>query len=190
MRFARSVSLGLVIVLLAGCGTSVRTFSEADRAADFSSIRTYTWRGDKDAIQPLGGPSASPGVTALTLQAIRDVVSADLAARGLRREGEPDVIVDVRAGTRERLQTTFWARDPYLDRRRFGPYPGWPLPDRRTVTTVQETLVAIDIFDADTGKAIWSGIGATPADLTADDPRTIADVVAEVLKDFPPAPAS
>ncbi len=56
--------------------------------------------------------------------------------------------------------------------------------------TVEESLVAIDMFDARTGKAIWSGIGATPAQLTANDRQTIDDVVAEILRDFPPAPSS
>ncbi len=117
MRVVGAFWLGLFVVLLAGCGTSVRTFSEADATADFSSLRTYAWRGEGVDTQPPGGASTSPGVTALTLQAIRDAVGAGLAERGLRPGDQPDMLVDVRAGTRERLQTTFWARDPFVDRR-------------------------------------------------------------------------
>jgi hypothetical protein len=184
VRFTRFLCLGLVVVLLAGCGSPVRTFSEADQTADFSQIRTYAWRGEGTVGEPLGG-AASPGMTALTLQAIRNAVDAELARRGLRRGDPADILVDLRAGTRERLQTTFWARDPFYDRR-FGPYPVSPLTDRRTVTTVEENLVAVDMFDARTGRAIWSGIGATPLALSADDGQAIDEVVGAVLSDFPP----
>ncbi len=189
MRVVGAFWLGLFVVLLTGCGTSVRTFSEADATTDFSSLRTYAWRNEGVDTQPPGGASTSPGVTALTLQSIQDAVGAGLAEGGLRPGDPPDVLVGVRAGTRERLQTTFWARDPFVDRR-FGSNPGWPLTDRRTVDTVEESLIAIDIFDARTGKAIWSGIGSTPAQLTANDRQTINEVIAEILRDFPPAPSS
>lgn len=189
MNLARAVCLVVAFCLLGGCGTSVRTFSEADASANFAALKTYGWRGAEVDTQPPETASTSPGVTALTLQAIRDRVSVALAARGLRRAEQPDLVVDIRAGTRERLQTTFWARDPFADRR-FGRYPVWPLTDRQTVTTVEESLVAIDMFDAETGRAVWSGIGATPAQLTAEDPQTIDDVVNEILRDFPPPPTS
>ncbi|MBL8659617.1 MAG: DUF4136 domain-containing protein [Rhodospirillales bacterium] len=188
MRFVGGIGLGLIIVLFAACGTPVRTFSEADATTDFSGLRTYGWRDEGVDMQPPDGASNSPGVTALTLQSIRDAVGAGLAERGLRPSDPPDVLVGVRAGTRERLQTTFWARDPLIDQR-FGPNPGWPLTDRRTVNTVEESLIAIDIFDAKTGKALWSGIGSTPAALTANDRQTLDEVVAEILRDFPPKPA-
>lgn len=187
MRFVGGICFALIIVFLAGCGTSVRTFSEADAHTDFSSLRTYAWRGEGVDMQPPCGASASPGVTALTLQSIRDAVGAGLAERGLRPGKPPDVLVDIRAGTRERLQTTFWARDPFIDRR-FGPNPVWPLTDRRTVDAVEESLIAIDMFDTRTGKAIWSGIGSTPAALTANDRQTLDAVVAKILRDFPPKP--
>lgn len=189
MRCARCLVLGLIIALLAGCGTSVRTFSEADATTDFATLKTYAWRSDGIDTQPPGIASTSPGVTALTLQAIREAVAAGLAERGLRRGDQPDLLVDVRAGTRERLQTTYWARDPFIDRR-FGPTPAWPLTDRRTVNTFEESLVAIDIFDARTGRAVWSGIGATPARLAVDERQRIDDVIAEILRTFPPAPTS
>lgn len=177
--------MALTIVLLAGCGTSVRTFSEADPTVDYSALRTYAWRGEGIDTQPPGGASTSPGVTAMALQAIRASVAAALAERGLQRGDRADMLVDIRAGTRERLQTTYWARDPFVDRR-FGRYPVWPLTDRRTVNTVEESLVAIDMFDPETGEAIWSGIGATPAQLMADNRQTIDDVIADILRDFPP----
>ena len=43
MRMGERVRLAVVllaIVMLAGCGTPVRTFSEADTATDFGKIRT------------------------------------------------------------------------------------------------------------------------------------------------------
>ena len=174
----------LVLALLAGCGTPVRTFSEADNATDFGKIRSYAWREGGG----LGGEAqaASPDVSALTLQAMRNAVEAELGLRGMKRSDPPDALVALRAGSRDRLRTTFWGRDPFFYGDRHGRYPRWPITDRRTVDTYEENLVAIDIFDARTAKPIWSGIGATTLPLNAEDRETIAMVVTEILKDFPP----
>lgn len=169
----------LAVTALAGCGTSVRTFSEADQSADFGKIRTYAWRDSKAAEQP-------PEVSALTLQAIRSAIESELKLRNLQQSSEPDVLVTVRAGSRDRLRTTFWGRDPFFYGDRWGRYPHWPITDRRTVDTYQENLVAIDMFDTRTAKPVWSGIGATTASLTAEDRETISTVAAEILRDFPP----
>lgn len=178
------LTTGLLVAALAGCGTPVRTFSEADDNADFSKIRSYAWR---DA----GGPAArteaaSPEVSALTLQAIRGAVETELSLRGLKQAAQPDAVVAVRAGSRDRLRTTFWGRDPFFYGDRYGRYPPWPITQRRTVDTYEENLVAVDVFDARTGKAIWSGVGATTLPLNAEDRESIDIVVAETLKDFPP----
>ena len=188
MHPVRGIVLALTLALF-GCAAPVRPFSEADANTNFSSFATYGWRGEEVDTQPPGEASPSPGVTAMTLQTIRESVAAAFAARGLRRAEQPDLIIDVRAGTRERLQTTFWGRDPFYDPR-YGRYPVWPLTDRRSVTVVEESLVAIDVFDARTGSAIWSGIGSTRAALTAADRQVIDDVVAAILRDFPPPGAS
>jgi hypothetical protein len=104
----------------------------------------------------------------------------------MKRSDPPDALVALRAGSRDRLRTTFWGRDPFFYGDRNGRYPRWPITDRRTVDTYQENLVAIDIFDAKTAKPIWSGIGATTLPVTAEDRETIDMVVSEILKDFPP----
>ncbi len=180
-----SLALAFVAtVVLAGCGSPVRTFSEADDATDFGKIRTYAWRDAGGAAGQAG--ATSPEVSALTLQAIRSAVEAELQLRGIKRSEQPDALIAVRAGSRDRLRTTFWGRDPFSYGDRYGRYPRWPISDRRTVDTYEENLVAIDIFDAKTSKPVWSGIGATTLPLTAEDRESIETVVAEVLRDFPP----
>jgi hypothetical protein len=190
MRKYRTVRLATLIVTLvavaglAGCGTPVRTFSEADDTTNFSGIRTYAWRDASGPAAP--AEAASPEVSALTLQAIRTAVEAELSLRGLKQGPQPDALVAVRAGSRDRLRTTFWGRDPFFYGDRYGRYPPWPITERRTVDTYEENLVAIDVFDARTAKAIWSGIGATTLPLSAEDRESVDIVVAETLKDFPP----
>lgn len=180
----RLVPAVLVLAVLAGCGTPVRTFSEADDATDFGKIRTYAWREGGG----LGGQAqaASPEVSALTLQAIRNAVDAELGLRGLKRGEQPDALIALRAGSRDRVRTTFWGRDPFFYGDRSGRYPPWPITERRTVDTYEENLVAVDVFEAKTGKPIWSGIGATTLPLNAEERESIDAVVAEVLADFPP----
>lgn len=179
LRLARLVFAMVALFALAGCGTSVRTSSEADEAVDFGKLRTYAWRDSSAAEQP-------PEVSALTLQALRGAIERELGLRGLQRGDPPDVLVSVRAGSRDRLRTTFWGRDPFFYGDRYGRYPPWPITDRRTVDTYQENLVAIDMFDAKTAKPVWSGIGATTAALSADDREAIDTVVTRILSDFPP----
>lgn len=188
MRIAPFALAVLALAALAGCGTPVRSFSEADTATDFSKIRTYAWR-DEAAGMAQAGAAASPEISALTLQAIRSAIEAELSLRGLQRALQPDVLVDVRAGSRDRLRTTFWGRDPFFYGGRYGRYPPWPITDRRTVDTYEENLVAIDMFNPKTSKPVWSGIGATTLSLSAEDRESIGTVVAEVLRDFPPGRA-
>lgn len=180
----RLVLAALALVVLAGCGTPLRTFSEADDATDFGKIRTFAWR-DGGGLEGQA-QSASPEVSALTLQAIRNAVEAELGLRGLKRGEAPDALIAIRAGSRDRVRTTFWGRDPFFYGARSGRYPPWPISERRTVDTYEENLVAIDVFDAKTAKPIWSGIGATTLPLTAEDRETVDVVVARTLADFPP----
>lgn len=187
MRKAERVRLAVVllaIVMLAACGTPVRTFSEADTATDFGRIRTYGWQEAGGVAGQTG--TTSPDVTALTLQAIRSAVEAELALRGLKRSEQPDALIALRAGSRDRLRTTFWGRDPFFYGSRYGRHPPWPITDRRMVDTYEENLIAVDIFDAKTAKPIWSGIGATTLLLNAEDRESIDAIVAEILRDFPP----
>lgn len=186
MSLGRMFVVGLLVSVLAGCGSSVRTLSEFDEGTDFSKIRTFAWRGGGDAAQT-GVDAGSPSMTAMSLQSIRNAIEASLKEKGLKR-GEPaDVLVDFRAGTRDRLRTTFWGRDPFL----YGPPVGrggyWPMTDRRTVETFQESVLAIDMFDPASGKPIWSGIGATVLPFNKADSAAIGDAVGEILKDFPPS---
>lgn len=181
-RLASLAVAAVVTLALAACGTPVRTFTEADDATDFGTIRTYAWRDEGVS----AAQAASPGVSALTLQAIRNAVEAELALRGMKRAEQPDALVAVRAGSRDRLRTTFWGRDPFSYGDRHGRYPAWPTTNRRTVDTYEENLVAIDVFSARTSKPVWSGIGATTLLLNAEDRQSIDMVVAEILSDFPP----
>lgn len=185
MRRATIALVGLLVTVLAGCGNSVRTLSEFDENTDFSKIHTYAWRKDGGTTER-GADAGSPSMTAMSLQSIRAAIEATLAEKGLKR-GEPaDMLVDFRAGTRDRLRTTFWGRNPYL----YGPRPDrdgfWPIIDRRTVETFEESVLAIDMFDPQGAKPIWSGIGATVLSFNEADKDEIKDAVGEILKDFPP----
>lgn len=187
MRLAKTALACLLVAALCGCGTSVRTLSEFDENTDFSKIHTYAWRG-ADGMAERGADAGSPSMTAMSLRSIRTAIEATLAEKGLRR-GEPaDMLVDFRAGTRDRLRTTFWGRDPFL----YGPRPDrggfWPLTDRRTVETFQESVLAIDMYQPGDMKPIWSGIGATVLAFNKADSDAIRQAVDEILKDFPPRP--
>lgn len=185
MRLGTILLVGLFVTALAGCGPSVRTLSEFDQTVDFSQIRTYAWRDAADGAAP-AADAGSPSMTAMSLRNIRAAIEATLAEKGLVR-GEPaDVLVDFRAGTRDRLRTTFFGRDPFLYGPRSGRANYGPITERRTVETFEESVLAIDMLEARGSKPIWSGIGATVLRFNKADTDEIKEAVGEILETFPP----
>jgi len=167
MKNLRQVAL-LYLMFLTGSCSSVHDVSyDYDRQADFTSLRTYYWLAMPEGVK----------TDYLLLNRIRDAVSAELKAKGLRvTTYKPDFLIAVQAGTEEKQRT-------YTT---YGTY--YQVPQRRQYRYEERTLL-FEFVDAKSTELIWRGEAkgffepnTTPEKLD----KFVKEAVQKTLKNFPP----
>ena len=142
-----------------------------DRAANFSSLKTYAWtRGN-----PVGDE--------LNHQRIVRAIDAQLAAKGLVRieaAARPDVIVAYHASFDRDLQINAFGM-------------GWgPVAGRTGSARVEEVTVgtlAVDLVDATTRSIVWRAMASKDLDPNARPEkrdRNINNAAQKLFKNYPP----
>jgi len=181
-----------VALAVAGCASSPVVFTDFDRAALFANYHTYRWSDEQ------------PGQAApLMQQRIVEAIDAQLNAKGWSRvaAGDPDVIVSAKVAHRQEYRI-----DSYYPAWGWGGWggwgwggwgccyggwgPGWGYAggwDSSYVRAYVVGTLSVDMFDARTKRAIWSGtaestVHSDPAKQTAD----INFAVQKMFAAFPP----
>ncbi len=177
------------LFLLAGC-SSLDVSTDFDPQHDFSSYKTYAWyTGDMPADDAL---SANP----LIQKRVMNSVNKELQAKGFElTEGNPDFVVIIHAGTKERMQVTntgyntAYGYGPY-GYGRYGAWGGYGAADTH-VTYYDEATLVVDIADFGKKELVWRGTGTgvlSKKERTQEESQEIADeVIMKIMKDFPPA---
>ena len=179
------ISMGLF--LLTGC-SSLDVSTDFDPNNDFGVYKTYAWyTGEMPADDAL---SANP----LIQKRVMNSVNKELQAKGFElTEGNPDFVVIIHAGTKERMQVTNtgygyggygWGRYGYG----WGGYGG---PVDTQVSYYDEATLVVDIADFDKKELVWRGTGTgvlSKKQRTQQESQEIADeVIMKIMKDFPPS---
>ena len=182
--------LSVLVGTLVGCAhTNVRT--DFDSSADFSKYHTYYWAGGTDVS---GGGSLS---NSLVDRRIRDIVTAQLSAKGLREvlEGaEPDLAVLYWVGTKDKtsIETTSgsaayqratWSRyDPYWGARWGRTY------DEVVVRNYTEGTLIVDLIDANAARLVWRAYLVQTIDKDPQKTAKRADANAKAaFAEYPPS---
>ena len=140
-----------------------------DHSANFTKYRTFSWI--KEPITP-----KDP----LMKQRIIDSVNAQLMAKGLRQvDSNGDLGVAVHVATQEKQTlNTFYDG--------FGPW-AWGMGVTTTVETYNEGTIVVDLFDAQTKKAVWRGtavkdVSSKPSKAT----EQVGKALEKIFKNYPP----
>lgn len=185
-----------VALALAGCASTPVVYTDFDHAAQFANYHTYRWSDE------------APGQAApLMQQRIVEAIDAQLHAKGWTRiaDGDPDVIVSAKVAHRQeyRIDSYYptWGWGGYgwggwgwggWGYGGWGPYwgPGWGYAGGWDSSYVRAYIVgtlSVDMFDARTKRAIWSG---TAESTVHNDPmKQTADInfaVQKMFAAFPP----
>jgi hypothetical protein len=168
------VTVGLSALLTVACGYGIKTSTDYDRHATFSSYRTFYLLH--------GNSSGSPGTDQLVSV---DVASA-LTSKGWREvpDSEAQAAVVVHAATKDTrsFEALYHGRGEW-----HWQWAGFNDATRFAEDYKPGTLV-VDIFDARTKEGIWHGAAT---DALSDDPTAIADAteraVDQMFSNFPPA---
>ena len=158
-------------LLVSACayGPTVRT--DFDPAANFHAYRTYSW---VDTAVP-------QGMNPLMFARVRASIDQALAARGYTQANPSDFAISFTIGERDRIQV--------YD---YGPfYPGWGSPySSIDVDQYTERSVVIDIYDAQSRRPIWHGVGSDREYRDKIDYAKLDRAVVAALAHFPPQPAT
>jgi hypothetical protein len=204
--------IGAVIATaITGCssgGVQVRT--SVDPNADLAALHTFyvlTPPARHTNAAPLSANDPMLD-NSITNRALRDDLTQALESRGYAAapRQSADFLVAYYAGTRQKLDTTYWGptfdpawryryrgrRDwawPYYGAAYYGGMNPWGL-GRATVTSSTEGQVIVDFTDPKTNELLWRGQGVEPV---SSDPVKYASalqgVVNAIIVRFPQAPA-
>lgn len=171
-------SAAFVLVLMNCSSTSYK--SDYDPSKDFSKYKTYAWfteniEGDALAADPL------------TKKRIMGAVDKVIQARGGQLvESDPDVMVVVHAGVKERMNVTQTGGGYYG-----GWYgPGWGGYGGTThVSYYDEGTLVIDFVDYAEKELVWRGMATGTIDENPNMEKQqakIDQVVEKILAQYPP----
>lgn len=168
-----TLSLALIIIL-AGCGSSVKLQSDYDNTADFSTYQTYQWMP-----QPTGANLEA----GLAGPIIKRSIESELNDRSMRQvQSNPDVYVVYHASVEDQITGA------YIDRWGYGYgryYGGWGSTDVSVQSYTEGTLV-VDFIDAGKKELVWRGTATGAVSNPQKTREKIPEIVADLLADFPP----
>jgi len=154
--------LAVSLVILAGCGTPVRIFTDTDNSGQFEQYSTYNFldftEGNKKTI------------TQMELERIRVAIARELEKRGL------DYAVK---GADVSVQITVYHREA---RNHMYAYPGG--------YNYMERAISVDMYDNQTRKHVWHC--AAVGELVYDPERRaerLPELAAEMFQNYPVKPA-
>jgi hypothetical protein len=174
----------LLMLLVAACAVAPEVRTDYDRNVDFSRYRSFAFESR---------PDLEGGYSSLAAQRLRAAVTRELQARGYElREAEPDLLVAVSAGLRDRLRVVPrpgpWGPGPWGLRRDYWGWPGWGWPGYwDSVEPFTEGIVNIDLIDRQERRMVWQGMAVAPSASrlgNASQAETDA-AVAAIFAEFP-----
>lgn len=167
----------LLTSLISATAYAQKVNTDYDKAANFSSYKTYSWGEGTPAKNPLGHQRIIAGI------------EAQLSAKGWQKvESNSDVVVIYSASTSNETRiNTFDTGGPW------GGYRwGWGGYGGSTTTTVQNIKVGeliVDMADMKNKAFVWRG---TASDTMSDNPeknqKKLEKALAKMFKNFPPTP--
>ena len=173
MRIA-TFATSVLMTLLGAIALAQSVTYDYDRAANFSSYKTYAWTRGTELTDELNHARIVRGV------------ESRLAAKGLTRvelSANPDVLVAYHASFEKNLEISGSTHG-------WGPFGlgGDELGSARVQAVLVGTL-AVDIADARTGAIVWRSLASSdirPTDKPESRDKKIAKATEKMFKNYPP----
>ncbi len=181
------------------CSSGIRVRTTTAPDANLAGLHTFRVLNAPERRADAPALSANDPMldNSITNQALRQDLVQGFEAKGYTLDrSDPDFVVAYYAGTKEKMDTTYWNPDPYWRYGYRGYRYGWawpwygyasPYPWMR-VQEYTEGSVIVDVVNPKTRELIWRGQGVAQV---SDDPNTYAKELAKtvdaILKKFPQA---
>ena len=166
----------LIALLLLGCAvgcSSIETNVDYDRAANFSSYKTFAFKDVHTPDNPI------------SMRRVQAAIATTLASRGLAKaDGTPDLWVVLHTRTRRQTQVTSYSSGWGWGWRWRGPY--W---NAARVEQIPIGTLMVDLIDTKAKELVWRGSASriVEADETAKDrDEKVQEAVNKLFDGFPP----
>jgi hypothetical protein len=171
-RLTAAIPLAITLAV-AGCGSSMTVNTDYDRSANFSALKTYTWREGTKLPNPLMNDR------------LIAAVDAQLQAKGLQKvEQGGDLSVTYHASANESMEMQTYSSGSY-----YGCWGGCMSTASTSVSTVTTGTLIVDLVETSSNKMVWRGTGSdTVTGDPQDSERKINEVVKRMFGNFPPKP--
>jgi len=178
------VTLAVISIFLNACEPSLKVTSDYDKAANFSSYKTF-------AMTQLDMQHQT--ISQLNQTRIINAVKAEMVKKGFSESANPDLevtaVIILKDEKSVTANTNYYGYGGY-----YRPY-GWGggMASGYTTYSVENYKngsLIIDVSDRNGKKLLWEGIGNKEIDKPASDPdKAIADAVSAIMSSFPPGAA-
>jgi len=166
--------------------SSLTVTTDFDPSQDFSKYKTYRWATTKEV-----NPNDELAKNPLIRKRVVAAIDKALQSKGFAiTESEPDFVVMIIGGTKEKMQVTNTG-GVYG----YGRYGGWydpwwgPYGGSTHVSYYEEGSLVIDIVDWNQKELSWRGIGTGVVkeySSQEEQQEALDKICAKILADFPP----
>jgi hypothetical protein len=164
--------IALLAVASAGC-SSIETKVDYDRAASFSSYKTFAFKDVRTPDNPI------------SLRRVQAAIDRTLSSRGLAKaDGTPDLWVVLHTRTRRQTRVTTYSSGWGWGWRWRGPYWNTAHVDQIPIGTLM-----VDLIDTKAKELVWRGSASrvVDADETPKDrDEKVQEAVNKLFEGFPP----
>lgn len=153
-RLAQHCLLALTATFVAAC-SSAKVYTTVDPDADFSRYATFGFH------EKLG--TDSEDYRSLATRFLQEATARELEARGYTRSDTPDLLVNFRLHTQQKLETTAAPSAGYYGYRGYAGYGTWGGYGgfETTVDEYTEGTLNIDLVDRARNQLVWEGTVVT-----------------------------
>ncbi len=184
-----SVALGLTLLILTGCSSSISVNYDYDTTTNFGAYKTFDWAPDPaNATQAMDAAQATTR-NGLLSNRIKASVNSELVTKGFTQSSDnPDLLTVFHLGVQDKIQVSDWGYG--YSGRYWGGYGGYYGGTGMDVYQYQEGRMIIDVVDAKTNELVWRGTGEGVVGSGQKSPEEtqykIDSVVNQIMANFPP----
>ncbi len=172
---SRSAALLLLPLLIAACDAPMSAGADYDASLDFTRFGTFAW--EEAELHPTGDPRLDDNP--FFDERIRAVVTAELAARGVRVVGiddAPDLLVHYHASVRDRVEVYEVDRSAGYDVSDYGP--------GTEVYQYEEGTLLVDLVERESMRVIWRGWARADITRAIDDLEVMGQLLQAAAREM------
>ena len=180
MKSFRAAVCGSLFLLMVTAAFGMSVKSDYDKNFDFASLRTFAFKTDRAANDPLR-------TNTIEGERIQNALAAQLEANGFSQSPDPDCIVAFYSRTREKTQVQSFGYGPGFGWGYGIPYRArwrWGFGPDIWTTTYNQGCVMVDIINRRTSELVWRGVVKDTVNGIGQSEKQANEAAKDLVKSF------